>query len=67
MTVASSLFQDIEEGAPVTLAGKEFHTGTVLGKKLYISVLVLEWFWMYSLECADLVLATDGVLFAFAL
>ena len=53
----SPSLKDTKEGASATVAGREFHKGTVRGKKLDLKHSVD----LNFLVCDDLVLAVDGV------
>ena len=53
--------KDTQEGVSTTAAGREFHKGTVLRKKLNLKESVEVENCLYFLECADLNLVVDGV------
>ena len=60
----SPSLKDTKEGASATVAGGEFHKGTVRGKKLDLKHSVEGENRLNFLVCDDLVLAVDGVKYA---
>ena len=60
----SPSLKDTKEGASATVAGREFHKGTVRGKKLNLKNSVEGENRLNFLVCDDLVLAVDGVMYA---
>ena len=60
----SPSLKDTKEGVSATVAGREFHKGTVRGKKLDLKHSVEGENRLNFLVCDDLVLAVDGVKYA---
>ena len=60
----SPSLKDTKEGASAVTAGREFHKGTVRGKKLNLKQSVEGENCLNFFVCDDLVFAVDGVKYA---
>ena len=60
----SPSLKDTKEGASAVTAGREFHKGTVRGKKLNLKQSVEGENCLNIFVCNDLVFAVDGVKYA---